>query len=1004
MTSSIPVAEAVSGDARIAGLVADAIVRPAFACKLLDGFVNDTFTEYANASIYRPALVRKAQLVSELREVIRARGPFYLGFTMYASAKYDETIEIWVGHRQVARASLDDPDNRLHLFFAPEKVDFKGGETIRLFTNPSRGGCRIENVVLLRKRPRVAPQKLAILSPRVDVRADGDRPCVFLTWRTSRPAKGQVIVTPASGRVRTTRVTAFLANHEVILPGLPGGPATYEIEMRDRTGHLTTRKKGKFRVGKPRSRSSVREGRFDLPTASAAPHGWPVSVGVPFAAGSVSDPAGVRLLDSAEATVPVQVSVQSRWEDGSIKWALLDFQSDGRSSYAVEFGRSVQNESSGGVRVRSVKAAIVVATGAMTVRIPKSEVVLPGLVEVDGPTPGFSASYGGTVPAISVVDAAGRVYRSEKPDRVVIEASGPERACILIECRHKGRGSKTLMQSIIRLHFFRDSRRVRVVHTFVNDGTAEFEQIRSLSLNLPVDAGTIKRREVFGTGATDGMLELAQLEDDRFTVRRQGRQVGNGRRADGSASIAGEKATVALAMRDFWQNYPKGLAVDDTGFRVDICPNLEGTAYERGGELEDRLYYYLLDGQYKLSQGVSRTHDFWVSYAPEAEPLHAVQNPPLYRVPLSVLNDSGAWTRLPTKDPSPYPPYETWVEKAREAYAADRVSSRAYGMLNFGDWYGERRYNWGNMEYDTPWCFLQEFLRGGEVDFFKWADEAARHLVDVDTNHASGGATPLGSQYIHSVGHVGGYYPDGYREHAMFTGWTTVSHTWVEGLFLHALLTGDSRSHDSALRVSLNLAGAMLNDFDFNNCRDSGWHLIHLSGAYRATGRRVFLNAARIIVDRVLERQRDSGGWDRLMVPGHCHCDPPRHTGNAGFMVGILMVGLKRFYDATGERRVPDSIVRAADYCIDRMWIPETSTFRYTCCPESSIWQVADMAMLKGVAAAYEFSGEARFRRVVEAGIQTTIGRPPTAHRGVGKSISMPMRGAPQLIGSLPSS
>ena len=1009
MTSAIPGAEAVSGDARIAGLLADAIVIPAFACKNLDGFVNDTFTEYANASVYRPASVRKARLVSELREVTRAHGRFYLGFTMYATDRADEAIEIWFGHRQVARASLDDPDNRVHLFFAPEKLQFKGGETIRLVTNASDGGCRIENVVLLRKRPRLVTDRLAIFSPRVDVRSDGDRPCAFLTWRTSRPAKGRVLVRPPGGGARTTRVNKLLTNHEVVLPGLPSGSTSYDIDLRDRTGRLTARKRGTFRVGASHRSKSVKEGRFTLTIATTASHSWPVTVGVPFAAGSVSDPTCVRLLDSDDATVPVQVGVQSRWrEDGSIKWALLDFRSDGRSSYAVEFGPSVRNEAAGGVEVRSVKGGIVVATGAMTVRIPKRQVVLPGVVEIeqpDGSTRCFASADG--EPAICLVDGAGRVYRSGKPDRVVIEASGPDRACILIECRHRGRGTKTLMQSILRLHFFRDSRRIRLVHTFVNDESgararaSEFEQIRSLSLNLPIDVGGgIERCEVAGT--TGGPLELTQLQDNRFTVRRHGKEVSKGRHADGSASMESKGAAVGLAMRDFWQNYPKGLAVDEGGFRVDICPELDPSTYPRGGELEDRLFYYLLDGRYKFKQGVAKTHEFWVSYAPEAEPLRAVQNPPLYRVPLSVLNDSEAWTQLPPKDPSPYPPYEAWVEGAHKAYEVDRISSRAYGMLNFGDWFGERKYNWGNMEYDTPWCFLQEFLRGGEADFFRWADEAARHLVDVDTNHANGGETPIDTQYIHSVGHVGKYYPDGYRESAMFFAMTMVSHTWVEGLFLHALLTGDPRSRESALKVSLNLAGETLNDFDFTNCRESGWHLIHLFAAYRATGRRVFVNAARIIVDRVLERQRASGGWDRLMVPGHCHCDPPRHTGNAGFMVGILMVGLKRFHEVTGDIKVADSIVRAAGYCIDTMWVPERATFRYTCCPESNLPPNADMRILKGVAAAHQFTGEERFKRVLEAGIQTAIQRPPTVHRGVGKTICSPMRGAPQIIGSLP--
>ena len=1005
MTSSIPPAETVSGDARIAGLLDDAIVIPAFACRL-DGFVNDTFTEYANASVYRPASVCKARLVSELRDVIRVSGPFYLGFTMYATAGVDEAIEVWFGHRQVARAALDDPDNRVHLFFAPEKLRFKRGEPIRLVTNASNGPCRIENVVLLKKRPRLVQRKLAILSPRVDVHSDGDRPYAFLSWWTNRPARGRVIVRFADGRTRTTRINAFLTNHEVILSRLPAGSASYAIEMRDRTGRLTTSKRGTFRVGALPGPRSAQKGRFTLPIATTALHPWPLTVGIPFAAGSVSDPAHVRLLDSENAAVPVQVSVQSRWEDGSIKWALLDFRSDGRSSYAVEFGRSVHNESKGGVKVRSVKGAIVVATGAMTVRIPRRQLVLPGVVEVeqaDGTTRSFARADGPA--AICVVDGAGRVYRSGEPDRVAIEASGPERACILIECRHTGRGTKTLMRSILRLHFFRDSRRIRVVHTFVNDGnSSEFEQIRSLSLNLPVHVGTIKGCEIAGTGTTSGPLELAQLQDDQFAIRQRGEKVSQGRRADGSASIEGAGAAVQLAMRDFWQNYPKGLGVDEDGFRMDVCPDLDKTAYPRGGELEDRLFYYLLDGRYKLKRGVAKTHEFWVSYAPDAEPLHGVQNPPLYRIPLSVLNNSKASIPLPPKDPSPYPPYEVWVEGARKAYAADRISSQAYGMLNFGDWFGERKYNWGNMEYDTPWCFLQEFLRGGEADFFRWADEAARHLVDVDTNHASEGATPIDSQYIHSVGHVGGYYPDGYRESAMFTGWTTVSHTWVEGLFLHALLTGDSRSHDSAVQVSQNLAGEILNDYDFTNCRDSGWHLIHLFAAYRATSRRVFLNAAHIIVDRVLERQRDSGGWDRLMVPGHCHCDPPRHTGNAGFMVGILMVGLKRFYDATGDEKVADSITRAAAYCIDRMWVPERATFRYTCCPKSALPTGIDVPILKGVGAAYQFTGEERFKEVLEAGIQTAIKRPPTVHRGVGKTISSPMRDAPQLIGSLPKS
>ena len=125
--------------------------------------------------------------------------------------------------------------------------------------------------------------------------------------------------------------------------------------------------------------------------------------------------------------------------------------------------------------------------------------------------------------------------------------------------------------------------------------------------------------------------------------------------------------------------------------------------------------------------------------------------------------------------------------------------------------------------------------------------------------------------------------------------------------------------------------------------------------------------------------------------------------GNAGFMVGILMVGLKRYHEATGEKRVADAIVAAADYCIDSMWVRKTRSFHYTSCPESSIGAGADMRILKGVAYAYGFSKKKRFKDILTAGIKTALGRPPRAHRGIGKGISSPMRGVTQVLVNLPT-
>ena len=54
----------------------------------------------------------------------------------------------------------------------------------------------------------------------------------------------------------------------------------------------------------------------------------PVTVGVPFPRGLLATPADLRLSTPAGEDQPVQVTALDRWHDGSVRWALLDFQAD----------------------------------------------------------------------------------------------------------------------------------------------------------------------------------------------------------------------------------------------------------------------------------------------------------------------------------------------------------------------------------------------------------------------------------------------------------------------------------------------------------------------------------------------------------------------------------------------------------------------------------------------------------------------------------------------------
>ena len=263
-TQDLPGALVVSGDARIADLLARerTIVIPAYACRL-DGFVNDTFTEYANPSIYRPASVCRARLVSTLQEVVRATGNYYLGFTMYAAAGYDEPVEMWIGHRPVARAHLEMGDHRLHLFVVPERFRFRNGERIRLITGATDGPYRIEKIVLLPRRPRPAKARLEIRHPHVDLTWEGDRVQVRITWITNHPAKGYLRWRKTGEMSHQRPIRTPAVNHEVVLKDLEvGADYAYEIQLQDEIGSREAAHSDTFRTDMAPPQSRVRRASF----------------------------------------------------------------------------------------------------------------------------------------------------------------------------------------------------------------------------------------------------------------------------------------------------------------------------------------------------------------------------------------------------------------------------------------------------------------------------------------------------------------------------------------------------------------------------------------------------------------------------------------------------------------------------------------------------------------------------------------------------------------------
>lgn len=733
-------------------------------------------------------------------------------------------------------------------------------------------------------------------------------------------------------------------NHKLLLPMKKGESVRFRISAKTREDkiiqtdwHDYTWKEFK----EPPTRASGRIPlRVFIPEERKLEE-YPVTFGVPFPKGALGSARNVRLISREGVRVLLQTRVTARWSDGSIKWLLLDFRYAGSESrYFLEYGAHISHR-----RVAPENPA------------PPQEIGELVLVDLDG-----------------------REYRAQL-SRFRLEENGALRQCWYKGGAFTSSDGSRLFRYEVRVHTYPGLPWKRVLVTFTNDASKEeFTTVRSLCWHLP---------------SLKGPKRFIRQHNDNEYLSSEGR----GERWNGPVGW--------LWFRDFWQNYPKDIEVGDAGTIVWILPPLKRNEYAwaKGTMDEHRLFFWFDRGGYKLRQGTSKTHEVWLGRVGKVP---QYDRPLVGCAPAEWYANANVFGHLTCPKPSKplLREYDSRLSECLDGYLRNREHNREYGFMNFGDWWGERRINWGNIEYDTQHAFFLQFVRTGDVRFFRAGEEAEIHNRDIDTVHAHANKTRIGGVYAHCIGHTGNYYkksPLPGRNVGTPEGSFTVSHTWCEGHIDHYFLTGERRSLETALKIAdrFNLYETV--NYDFTNCRIPGWHLILAMAVYRATGDPFHLNACRIIVERVLERQTlrpalgtAGGGWRRMMVPGHCLCTP-RHYGNAGFMVGVLLTGLQWYHQETGDKRVAQSIVNGARFLVEDMWEPEVRGFRYTSCPNSRAGSWSNFLLFDAIAYAYKLTGDRTFARVLALGARPAI----RSINSFGKSFTEHIRVAPHFLDTL---
>ena len=310
---------------------------------------------------------------------------------------------------------------------------------------------------------------------------------------------------------------------------------------------------------------------------------WPVTGGVPFADGELERGRPVALRDAGGRLVPVQTRCLSAWAPGlrHVRWLLLDFQAPrGESDLWLEYGDGAEGPAPDEpVRVRRNAGALLLDTGPLEMEIRRDAAAFFAGCRVAAPGGARrEVLRAGEAPYLYMADQDGTRYDSRAAaPRVEIEEEGPLRAVVRVEGRHVSPDGGSFCPYILRLHVFAGRPEIRLQHTFVFDRDPERVELGEVGMRFPLGLGADARLAVGGekgphAGGDAARLEFLQRSDREYRVDRDGAPWGGGARTRGWAGIGAADASAVVVLRDAWQEYPKGIALDGAGADVRVWP------------------------------------------------------------------------------------------------------------------------------------------------------------------------------------------------------------------------------------------------------------------------------------------------------------------------------------------------------------------------------------------------------------------------------------------------
>lgn len=312
----------------------------------------------------------------------------------------------------------------------------------------------------------------------------------------------------------------------------------------------------------------------------------------------------------------------------------------------------------------------------------------------------------------------------------------------------------------------------------------------------------------FSSGGESWQSPIHVDKNNTVTLVHQGAELTN---IDGTVTSVARalpsimiNSVLSLTMEQFWQNFPKSLAVDENKIVFELFPAATQSHELQGGE--------------------SKTHSLWLCQEREKDSLSWVHDN-------TRLTVSFEWLQVALKGQVGIVSENSHNFKSLTQAAIDGVGNffekreiiDEFGWRNFGDLYAdhETAYYTGeclfvshyNNQYDPIFGFLKQYLISGDNRWFELADDLAKHVKNIDIYNTTedkaeynGGLFWHTDHYLPAITSSHRSYSkhqdsNAYQDHAGGGG-PGGQHCYTTGLMLHYQLTGSESSKQAVLTLN----------------------------------------------------------------------------------------------------------------------------------------------------------------------------------------------------------